>query len=43
VPDYRLTIKPSAAKEFDKLPAGVAARIDEERRNVRRLGLRVHS
>jgi mRNA interferase RelE/StbE len=27
VPDYHVVIKPSAAKEFDKLPVSVAARI----------------
>lgn len=27
VPDYRVVIKPSAAKEFDKLPVSVAERV----------------
>jgi mRNA interferase RelE/StbE len=27
VPDYQVVIKPSAAKEFDKLPVSVAARV----------------
>ena len=27
MPDYRVVIKPSAAKEFDKLPVSVAERV----------------
>lgn len=27
MPDYHVVIKPSAAKEFDKLPVSIAARI----------------
>ncbi len=37
MPDYQVVIKPSAAKEFDKLPVSIAERVAEKIESLARI------